>query len=225
MLSQALALVTLASVVFPTPDGRKTSAEFSAAAGGGAVAPAAVLVPPPGTSRDASWEKLAATLNEAGIATLTLQPRPLAPGDAFGVGAIDVTGAIGWLRARKGIDATKLLVIGAGDGAMVALAGACVDVEVAGLGMLSPALDAERLDDATALGDWGERPLFVAVAKGDKNAARSALVLDGNAKGPKKLVIADGSRQGAALVMADEKTRAALVAWARIASGLEKPVD
>lgn len=222
MLAQAFAAtLTLAAVTFPAPDGRKTTAEFAAAAGEG-MAPAAVLVPPPGSARDSSWEKLAAVLNEAGIATLTLHPRPLAATDAFGVGALDVTGAIGWLRAREGVDATKLLVVGGGEGAMVALAGACVDVEVAGLAMLSPSLDAERLDDATALGDWGRRPLFIAIARGDKTGARSALVIDGNAKGPKELVIAEGSRQGAALVMADEKARAALVRWARIAGAIEK---
>ena len=220
MLAQALVLLTLAAITLPAPDGRKTSAEFRAASGEGA-APAAILVPPPGTAADASWDKLAAALNEAGISTLTLQPRALAAGDAFGVGALDVTGALGWLRSRKGVDATKLVVVGAGEGAMVALAGSCLDTEIAGLALLSPRLDPERLDDATAMGDWGRRPVFVAVAKGDKNAARSALVLDGNAKGPKELVIGDGSRQGAALLVHDERARTAFLRWARVTTGID----
>jgi hypothetical protein len=60
----------------------------------------------------------------------------------------------------------------------------------------------------------------VAVAKGDKRASMSALVLDSNAKGEKKIVISEGSRKGTELLAADEKVLTALVEWAKGASGL-----
>lgn len=211
-------LLAASSVSLSAGDGRAVPASWQAAndASPAARAPVVVLVSD-GGSRD-GFKKTVAALHEAGISVLAIEPRKLAPADSFGEGVTDIAAALKWLGARKDVNVQRVIVAGAGDGAMIALAAAASDVSdvsIAGLALLSPGLDPDRLDDVTALGDYGPRPFFVLVAKGDKKSAKSALVLDGNAKGPKKIHIAEGSRRGAELLANDAAALAAFVEWAK----------
>lgn len=212
-------LVGATVLTLPASDGRAVPASWHGAADASEVAraPVVVLIGENGRSRD-DWKKTIAELGTAGFSVLTIEARKLGRTDAFGVGVSDLAAALGWLGRRKDVNTQRVLVAGAGDGAMIALAAAASDVSdvpIAGLALISPSLDPDRLDDTTALGDYGPRPFFVVVAKGDKRAAKSALVLEGNAKGPKKMHISDGSRRGAELLAKDESSRTAFVKWAK----------
>ena len=229
MLVQALAgaLLAVIPVTLPAGDGKSVAASWHAAPDASEVAraPVIVLIADAGKTRD-DWKKLAKELNGAGLSVLAIDARSLAKSDAYGVGVADVAAALKWLGARKDVNAERVLVGGAGQGAMVALAAAASDVSdvpIAGLALVSPSLDANRLDDKTALADYGKRPFFVAVSRGDKRSSMSALVLEGNAQGPKKIHISEGSRKGAELVTNDAGSLAAFVAWAKQAGGLETP--
>lgn len=229
MLLHAVAglLIAASSVTLPTGDGKSVPATWHAAPDASAAArvPVIVLIADAGKNRD-DWKKVAKELNGAGLSVLAIEARPLVAADPYGVAVADVAAALKWLGARKDVDSQHVLVGGAGQGAMVALAAAASDVSdvaIAGLALVSPSLDADRLDDKTALADYGRRPFFVAVSKGDKRSSMSALVLDGNALGPKKIHISEGSRKGAELVSNDADSLKAFVAWAKQASGLDQP--
>lgn len=229
MLLHAVAglLIAASSVTLPTGDGKSVPSTWHAVPDASAAArvPVIVLIADAGKSRD-DWKKVAKELNGAGLSVLAIEARALAVADPYGVAVADVAAALKWLGARKDVDPEHVLVGGAGQGAMVALAAAASDVSdvaIAGLALVSPSLDADRLDDKTALADYGKRPFFVAVSKGDKRSSMSALVLDGNALGPKKIHISEGSRKGAELVSNDADSLKAFVTWAKQASGLEQP--
>lgn len=231
MLLQALAGAVLAatSVTLPAGDGKSVPASWHAAPDASEVArvPVIVLIADAGKTRD-DWKKVAKELNGAGLSVLAIDARALAATDAYGVAVADVAAALKWLAARKDVNTDRVLVAGAGQGAMIALAAAASDVSdvpISGLALVSPSLNADRLDDKTALADYGKRPFFVAVSKSDKRQSMSALVLEGNAQGPKKIHISEGSRKGAELVTNDAAALAAFVTWAKQASGLAEPVS
>lgn len=179
-----------------------------------------VLVPEPGSTKK-NWEDVSAKLAADGIATLVLQPRTVPAGKQLTPATYDVAGALEWLRARPDVDPKRLLVGGAGENALVALLASASDPEVKGLALVSATLAPKRVDDEGAMSDFGARSLFVAVARGDKSAAKSSLVLDANAKGAKKIRIADGTRAGGVLLAGDAETLAELVRWARTTVGLD----
>lgn len=220
----SLLAVAATTLTLPAGDGRPVPASWHGASDASDVAraPVVVLLAEGGRSR-ADWKKTTAELNAAGFSVLAIEPRKLGPKESFGVGVADVAAALKWLGGRQDVNVQRVLVAGAGDGAMIALAAAASDVsgiEIAGLALLSPSLDADRLDDVTALADYGPRPFFVAVSKGDKRTSQSALVLDGNAQGPKKMHISDGSRKGTELLSHDAASLRAFVDWAKKAGGL-----
>lgn len=218
-LSAAILLATT-PVSLKAADGRAVSATWSAAPGASAdaKAPAALLVAESG--QRAGFTAIAKKLGEGGLSTLTIQARALAADQRFDAAAPDVAAAAEWLKARKDVDVHHLLVIGAGDASLVALAAASADLQIAGLAMLSPRIDPDRLDDKDAMELWGDRPVFVAVARGDRKQAMSGLVLDGQAKGARKIHISEGTRRGTALVDGDRAAMTALVEWTRVAAGL-----
>lgn len=215
-----------ASVTFTATDGRQISGTWTPALGvpGKARLPAVLLVPDSGHPRS-EWTATAAALAKAGVASLAIDPRALAADAAFEAASPDTDAALAFLGKRDGVDPTRVLVAGAGSGGLVALYSASRNKDIAGVALVSPALDKARFDDVDAIADYGARPLFIAVGRGDKAAAMSALVLDGESKSPpaaKKLRIDDGSRSGTALLQGE--TLESFVLWVKQRCGLA-PVE
>lgn len=201
-------------------DGRKLTGTFTAATSSEAQTPAIVLVTEPKAAKK-NWDDISAKLAAEGIATLVLEVRAVPAGKALTPATYDVAGALEWLRARADLDPKRLLVAGAGENALVALLASASDPDVKGLALVSATLAPKRVDDEGAMSDFGARSLFVAVARGDKTAAKSSLVLDANAKGAKKIRIADGTRSAGVLLAGDAETLAELVRWARTTTSLD----
>ena len=206
--------VAAVAVALTAEDGRAVKGSWRSPA---ADAPIVILVADEGSTPD-EWAPVAGALADARIATLAIGPRVAATARDT---AKDVEAAIAWAKKRKDADPTRLLLAGAGNGALAALAAAGEHPEVDGVALVSAPIDRRRLDDEDALADFGARPLFVAVARSDKKPAKSALVLEANARGRKKLVITDGSRTGAELLSKSHDAQAAFLLWARQTLGLE----
>lgn len=183
----------------------------------GKSAPIAILVADEGSSPE-EWSATSKVLNDAKIATLSIGPRLSARGESAWA---DVLAAVRWAKKRTDADPTRLVVVGAGFGALAALNASSNDPEIDGIALISALIDRKRLDDDDALADYGERPVFVAVARNDKTPAKSALVLEAQAKGRKKLFIAEGSRTGADLLAKNFDAQSAFLLWTRQTLGLE----
>ncbi len=213
-------LAWLAAVVSITAaDGRAVKAEWSSP---GPDAPVVVLVADEGSSPEA-WSAVAKALGEAKIATLAIGPRVSATGAES---AADVFAALAWAKKRTDADPTRLALAGAGNGAIAALTAAANEPDVDGLALVSASIDRKRLNDDDAMADYGKRPLFVAVSRHDKRPAKSALVLDANGKGRKKLFIAEGARSGAELLAKNFDAQAAFLLWTQETLGLvEVPAE
>lgn len=218
MSALAVAVLLATAVSFPATDGRSLSAQWTGATGK-APAPVVIVAAPADSRKD--WQEIGERLASEGVSTLVLRLRTL-PADAdLTPVTYDLAGAFRWVRARKDVDERRILVAGDGVEGLTGLAAAAADPEVAAVALVSPRLAPDRMDDESAISDLGKRPLFVAVARGDRPAAKASLVLEGSAKGRKEIHIAEGKRAGAELLAKDPETWTAFRAWVRQHGGLE----
>jgi hypothetical protein len=202
-------------------DGRAVPATWTPAGTAAAAAPApAVLLVADDAHARADWAPVATRLAAGGIGVLAIELRPV-PGDPAD-GAGDVLGALAWLRKQAAVDAAHITIAAGGDASLTALAAAASDPKVAALALVSPPLKRGDFDGAMVLVTYGERPFLVAVGKGDKPAARAALVLDGNAQGPHKIHIARIAGRGGKLIAGDSEAFDAFVGWVREVSGIKE---
>lgn len=139
-----------------------------------------------------TWDDLAARLQAAGYAILTIDIR----GHGKTGGAVnwllaqaDVRAALSQLALLPGVNHTQLVVIGAGIGANLGL-NACADqTGCAGVVMLSPGLDYRGITTAEAMARLGSRPVFIAASENDDNNPADSITLDRMASGDHQLVI------------------------------------
>ncbi len=122
----------------------------------------------------------------------------------------EVDAAATWL-AKRGV--TDLHVIAAGAGANLALNTASTNPTVDDLVLLSPLLNAHGVKLSTAIGAYGDRPLFVAAAQDDPTSAKAAAWLAEQAQGPKQLEIYPSGGSGARLLNTAPSLEGALVTW------------
>ncbi len=217
-LLAAILLAAAASVSVKATDGRAVAATFAGTSK--TPAPAILLVVEEGRGR-ADWEATAARLADAGVASLAIEVRatPKDPAQA----APDIAGALAWLRKQPSVDPAHILLAGAGVPALSALVSASIDDKVAGLALILSPLKSGELDGMSTLGIYGPRPLFVAVGRGDKAAAKAALVFDGSAQGTHKIHLAKAGGRGARLLAGDPDALGAFIDWIRETSGLASP--
>ena len=153
-------------------------------------APVAVLLHQEGGSRS-DWEPLAQQLQAAGYAVLTLDLR--GHGDTGGVvnWALvrdDVAAALALLFDLGGVDQARIVLVGAGVGANLAL-NACADTSgCAAAVLLSPGLDYHGITTADALARLGVRPLLIVAGDNAGNNPADSLTLDNMAQGAHQLV-------------------------------------
>lgn len=178
-------------------------------------APVAVLLHQEGGSRS-DWEPLAQQLQAAGYAVLTLDLR--GHGDTGGVvnWALvrdDVAAALALLFDLGGVDQARIVLVGAGVGANLAL-NACADTSgCAAAVLLSPGLDYHGITTADALARLGVRPLLIVAGDNAGNNPADSLTLDNMAQGAHQLVVIPAGGHGMALFATDPALQDQLVTW------------
>jgi pimeloyl-ACP methyl ester carboxylesterase len=145
------------------------------------------------------------------------------PSDAdFQASEADVMAAIDFLR-HKGV--TDIAVVGAGLGANLALRAASKTTDVKNLVLLSPGLTLHGVAIADALSTYGTRPLLVVASQDDAYAAKSAVLLDSQATGPKHLQIYTGAGSGVTMLNREPTLEGLLLSWLLGTYSLDEQVD
>jgi len=137
------------------------------------------------------WKFLAAKINHAGFSTLAVNlrghgestsaaPPPLGD-ENYQAMVADVQAGLQWLRDH-GTDDISL--VGADVGANLALAAGSAVTDTSNIVLLSPGLKIHGIRADVALKAWDERPVLFVVSTGDHYSAKSALLLDAQARGP-----------------------------------------
>jgi pimeloyl-ACP methyl ester carboxylesterase len=158
-----------------------------------------VVRPAPGVllvhdrSRDrTSWNELAARLQSAGYAVLTVDLRGYGEtggGANWPLAQDDVRAVLRQLAELPGINHTQMVVIGAGIGANLGL-NTCADQPgCAGVVMLSPGLDYRGITTAEGMARLGARPVLIVASENDDNNPADSIALDGMAAGDHRVVI------------------------------------
>jgi len=122
----------------------------------------------------------------------------------------DVTAAMDYLKS-KGV--RNISLIGATLGANLALQAAAPVKEVTNVILLSPGLTYQGVSTSDALARYGERPLLQVVSKDDGYAAKSALVLDSQAKGKKHLEVYPAAGNGATMLNREPGLESLILSW------------
>jgi len=212
-----LALVTgpthAADVTLTASDGVAVHAvvEGPAAAGRGVV-----LVHGEGRSA-ADWRFLTQRLVTAGLAVVALDlrghgtstRRPM-PDDDWTPAVADVRAGLDHLRHR-GVQPFAL--VGADVGANLALAAAVEAPDVLTVVLLSPGLVYRGVAADTAVKALGERALLGVVSSEDTYPARSALLLEAEALGEKRLQIYTNAGHGAAMLAREPGLLGLIQTW------------
>jgi len=180
-------------------------------------APGILLVHDRGGDRTA-WDALAARLQAAGYAVLTVDLRghgETGGGVSWPLAQDDLRAVLLQLADLPGINTTQLVVIGAGIGANLGL-NACVEqLGCAGMIMLSPGLDDRGITTAEAMARLGARPVLILASENDNNNPADSVSLDGMAAGDHRLVIYPSAGHGTDILSAEPGAIDLIVEWLR----------
>jgi len=162
---------------------------------------------------------LANALVKAGHTVLSLDLRGHGPNGqtldeaAWAAMSADVEAALSYLSKRPGV--SKLVVVGSGVGATLALAAAADVPEVLDAVLLSPVITAHGHSIVAPLGAWGERAMLVMVGADDDVGRRTASAVAGKAKGRHAVEQVAGGGKGAGLFASGNTPVQAVLKWTR----------
>ena len=122
----------------------------------------------------------------------------------------DVTAA---MQALRDAGAEQVHLVGAGLGANLVVHAAGSEPPVAGLVLLSPGLSVQGVKIVSAYGAVADRPVLLASATDDDDAARTIRFLEGKATGPHRSFVVEGSATGAELLRTDATLEDHVVSW------------
>lgn len=209
-----------ADVTLTTKDGQKLHAVYETPAKTGIIQ-GVVLVH--GDKRSANdWKFLVTKLSKAGFQVIAPDLRGHGANVAAGTAPPtltesqyqamiqDVTAAMDYLRS-KGVKNISLM--GATLGANLALQAGAGAKDVTNMVMLSPGLTYQGVTTSDALARYGDRPILMVVSKDDGYAAKSALVLEAQAKGKKHLEIYTSAGSGAVMLNREPGLEGLLLSW------------
>jgi alpha-beta hydrolase superfamily lysophospholipase len=205
-----------AEVVLKTADGLSLHAVHEPVAG---AKRAVLLVHGDGRSA-ADWKFLATKLKQAGISTLALDlrghgtspaagPTPLSDATWAAMSA-DVDAGLAFLRAAG---ATEIGLVGAEVGASLALLAGAAAADATTMVVLTPGLKLHGLRFDAALKAWNPRPILFIVSGDEAYAAKSSLLLEAQATGPKHLEIYTSAGAGAAMLNREPACEGLVLSW------------
>jgi len=87
---------------------------------------------------------------------------------------LDVEAAVDWLQTQPEIDKTRIVIIGAGLGANLALRYAAINEDLAGVAALSPAVNNHGIRTDDVIRQTGSMPVHIFVSTGDTFAFESS---------------------------------------------------
>lgn len=212
-------------VTVKAADGIKLAGEFNAVEG----ERAALLVHMLGRSKR-DWAFTTDKLNAAGVATLAVDLRAhgenagaeTGPTDAdFAAMRQDVVAGIEFLRAQGYTDIT---LIGASIGANLVLNAAAADPEITNVILLSPGMEYKGISIERAMAEYQGKLLIVA-SKEDTYSAKTAIVVDAQAKGPHHLEVYQAAGHGTKMLNKEPGLEPLLLSWVlgtyRTSDGIE----
>lgn len=183
-------------------------------------APAVLLVHGEGRDRK-DWAGLIPVLLKSGFHVLSFdlrghgesrlpdgQPVTILVPDAIR----DAMAALAWLKAQPDVDPSRVSLVGAGQGAILALFAAAQDRDALCVTLLSPPPPDDRADYTTAAAAYDVRPMRIAVTAKEKPAADSLKALFKNAK-PEIAVYP--AKAGGTGILAAKDAPSHLVSWIR----------
>jgi alpha-beta hydrolase superfamily lysophospholipase len=177
-----------------------------------------VLVHMDGRSQ-ADWRFVSEKLVRGGMATIAVDLRghgessrageALVEGDYAAMEA-DVEAAVAWMRSQ-GTEAVSCL--GASLGANLCLRVAARDPAIVNLALLSPALKKHGLTTASAMQDYGDRPVLVVASMSERYDGISAEKLDERASGQHHLELLSDAGHGTKMLNRDPSVEGLVLAW------------
>lgn len=187
------------TVGFDAPDGVKIVGTFYPATIK-ENAPAVLMLHQFGSNR-ASYKDLAEQFQKSGIAVLAIDGRgfgdstkkadgskvsPDKSNEAVAGMKSDVAAAIKFLEAQKGVDKTRLGMIGASYGSSLAIIHAAEDTTIRSVALLSPGTNYfGNLPTEPAMQKYGSRSVLIVAAEDDAESAEASRALDKLAAGNK----------------------------------------
>lgn len=167
--------------------------------------------------RDRStWNDLAQRMQALGFAVLTVDLRGYGEtgGDEdWSLAQSDINTAVNQLAGLPGVDASKIIIIGASMGANLGL-NACADYAgCKGAVLLSPGLDYRGISTAGAMARLGARAILIAASENDNNNPTDSVTLDSMAAGAHRLVIYPSAGHGTELLTAEPSLADVILSW------------
>lgn len=166
------------------------------------------------------WKFLQGKLQHAGFASLAIDLRnhgqsqavavPPLPDEAYQAMTADVDAGMAYLREQG---ASEIMLVGADLGANLALTAGAAAADATNIVLLSPGLKIHGIRADAALRQWGDRSVLFVVSNDDGYAAKSALLLDAQARGPKFMEIYAGAGKGAAMLNREPACEGLVMSW------------
>lgn len=151
------------------------------------------------------WRGFPLSLREAGMAVLQVETRiPALEGDAASM--------LNTLVAQINVDPNRLAVIGAQEGAAIALAGCAEDTRCLGAALLTPAGQTALVGQMSA---FGSRELWIAVTQEDSAAVLTAEALRQSATGTATLQTLQEAGSGTQMLFSQPQVEAMMINWLR----------
>jgi hypothetical protein len=191
------------AVRFRATDGRRVEGRFSE--GRGRNAPAVVLLHEIRGGPD-QWTPLLGSLHEAGFATLAYRSRPsIVESERLP----DAIGALRWLRSRRGVDGSRLGMVGASIGAsttVLAMAGEGGRLARAAVALSPP--DSSDIWDLQGRGRY--RPHDLLLVSDQRESSSAEGMLEGARRS--RALVSERPGHGVAL-LPEPEVRRALLRW------------
>ena len=166
------------------------------------------------------WKFLQGKLQHSGFSTLAVDLRghgdsqpvgvPPLPDTTYQAMAADVEAGLAYLREQG---ATQIMLVGADLGANLVLTVGAQAQDATNAVLLSPGLKIHGIRADAALKAWGERSVLFVVSNDDPYSAKSALLLDAQARGPKHLEIYTGAGKGATMLNREPACEGLVMSW------------